>query len=171
MLVVGAGAGGDMFGAAQAGRSVIAVEKDDRQFRILCKQMSAIAEQQKKVNLQEFGKASVSSQVIASSQLQLTDEGSYQKIPIVCVHCGTPAGFEGDGQDRIPCFTCGPGKHYCDNGQCSTKHGDLKYCAKHRSQSSNSSQEEVIPETQESPSDSASLSQSSDVFSSTLHTY
>jgi hypothetical protein len=171
VLVVGAGAGGDMFGAAQAGRTVIAVEKDDRQFRILCKQMSLIAEQQKKVNLQEFGKAVVSQQVIPPTNQQQMDDGTFQKIPIVCVYCGTPAGFEGDGQDRIPCSTCGPGKHYCDKIPCSIIVGDFKYCSKHHSQSSNSSQEEVIPETQADPTESESLSQDLTVYSSTSQSF
>lgn len=161
VLVIGAGAGGDMFGAASAGRRVIAVEKDERQFKILCKQMSQLAEQQKKANVKEFGVADVSQQVlpqVASGGSATHPEGTDK---IVCVYCGKQDGYVGDGVLRDWCVTCGQGMYYCDQEPCSEFVGGHKYCANHRSSSSNSSQESTIPETQLDASEEAGGSSSS----------
>ena len=152
VLVIGAGAGGDMFGAASAGRRVIAVEKDERQFRILCKQMSHIAEQQKKANLKEFGKEDVKEQVINPTCPEGVPLDQANADRIVCVYCGEHAGYEGDGKDREWCVTCGEGFYYCDKSPCSFTVDGSKFCSNHKSSSSNSSQESTVPETQLDPS-------------------
>ena len=170
VLVIGAGAGGDMFGAASAGREVYAVEKDVRQFEILAKEMSRLCETQKASNVKIFGKEDVQSQLTAGHTTNTIKEFSERKT-IVCVECGVVSGRDGDQINRIPCSGCGPRKHYCDKEPCSYVVDGVKYCNEHYQETLAQSQVLCIPSTQSQTDEEEHTTQDVDVFSSTSGTF
>jgi N6-adenosine-specific RNA methylase IME4 len=166
VLVIGAGAGGDVFGAASAGREVYAVEKDVRQFEILAKEMSRLAEAQKASNLKHFGKEDISSQINSHLPAGVMPHIT-EKKNIVCVECGDVSGQDGDNIIRTPCFVCGPPKHYCGKEACSFVIDGVKYCPDHAQEMMAQSQDVMVPSTPSQPAEEEDPTQDLDAFSST----
>ena len=163
VLVIGAGAGGDFFGAASANRDVVGVEKDERQFKCLQKQMVHLCEMQKKHNIKELGEASSSHSIIASAAEAMgipmeAREAILEGPPpqLVCTECGEAVGSKADTvTERYQCPHCDEEFYMCGSSQCSFEFEGERFCKEHYDAEVDASQGSGVPETQPSNSQSA----------------
>ena len=137
MLVIGTGAGGEVFGAVEAGCNVVGVEYDIDQYNALT---ALIVQQQEKLKLEyrqqqekdskkqsdispsTASTVSPSTSVVPSSQVDEKDNDSLQQI---CSECDAKVDREEDERLLI-CVTCKTGRWLHPNC-CSEYEGDI-YC-------------------------------------------
>ena len=137
VLVIGTGAGGEVFGAVEAGCNVVGVEYDIDQYNALS---ALIVQQQEKLKLEyrqqqerdskkqsdispsTASTVSPSTSVVPSSQVDEKDNDSLQQI---CSECDAKVDREEDERLLI-CVTCKTGRWLHPNC-CSEYEGDI-YC-------------------------------------------
>jgi len=138
VLVIGAGAGGEVLGAASAGRHVTAVESDERQFNLLKMHMFDLQQQQQKELEAKIVDLDSSAAITGASggsgggdgeEVPETQEDKIAKIP-KCVECDAALHAVNDVWHQCP--NCSSGKVVCDQlGKCCEEVDGKIYCASH----------------------------------------
>ena len=95
VLVIGAGAGGDVLGALLAGRNVVAVENDRRQFDLLVTTLKTEMQRVKRaddlrIEKEAAEKKAKEKEESSKEVIEIVEEGSVEPIPVLCQDCGDP---------------------------------------------------------------------------------
>lgn len=108
VMVAGAGAGGDVRGCIAAGRNVIAIERDPRQFNLLCGQLRAYNATTERAKMEADAKAARLAKTAGASQGAAADEDPAPQG--MCDLCGSKKEgavfLDCEDCDKVACVEC-----------------------------------------------------------------